>query len=243
MLFQPINNADFVVPVEIDGAVHQVYVLKRPHVDEFLRRCGELYECVLFTASLAKYADPVADLLDRWEIPLEYICFLLQKPFTLTIRSFTVLALARHIGIEFVSRLFFYLLGCCPWDELRWWIFVFCHHIFSAIASQKRVRVRYCHKFVILKKLESFQFSIPRRPGRNLKLCGFVRRVKKLQNSGGNFGMGQLNSLLQASANGGRKLSYVRQRLVHQPRNKCLAFVLPIILNTWVIKDHCAYII
>lgn len=64
-LFQPINNADFVVPVEIDGSVHQVYVLKRPHVDEFLRRCGELYECVLFTASLAKYADPVADLLDR----------------------------------------------------------------------------------------------------------------------------------------------------------------------------------
>lgn len=27
---------------------------------------GELYECVLFTASLAKYADPVADLLDKW---------------------------------------------------------------------------------------------------------------------------------------------------------------------------------
>ncbi|XP_026487505.1 carboxy-terminal domain RNA polymerase II polypeptide A small phosphatase 1 [Nymphalis io] len=66
--FKPINNADFVVPVEIDGAVHQVYVLKRPHVDEFLRRCGELYECVLFTASLAKYADPVADLLDRWGV-------------------------------------------------------------------------------------------------------------------------------------------------------------------------------
>ncbi|KAI5639648.1 NLI interacting factor-like phosphatase domain-containing protein [Phthorimaea operculella] len=90
--FKPINNADFVVPVEIDGAVHQVYVLKRPHVDEFLRRCGELYECVLFTASLAKYADPlfkrcgelyecvlftvsvakyadpVADILDRWGV-------------------------------------------------------------------------------------------------------------------------------------------------------------------------------
>lgn len=26
---------------------------------------GELYECVLFTASLATYADPVADLLDK----------------------------------------------------------------------------------------------------------------------------------------------------------------------------------
>lgn len=32
----------------------QVYVLKRPHVDEFLQRMGELFECVLFTASLAK---------------------------------------------------------------------------------------------------------------------------------------------------------------------------------------------
>nr|XP_029709876.1 carboxy-terminal domain RNA polymerase II polypeptide A small phosphatase 1-like [Aedes albopictus] len=29
---------------------------------------GELYECVLFTASLAKYADPVADLLDKWNV-------------------------------------------------------------------------------------------------------------------------------------------------------------------------------
>jgi RNA polymerase II subunit A small phosphatase-like protein len=67
-MFQPISNADFVVPVEIDGTVHQVYVLKRPHVDDFLRRMGELYECVLFTASLAKYADPVADLLDQWGV-------------------------------------------------------------------------------------------------------------------------------------------------------------------------------
>ncbi|KAM8855624.1 uncharacterized protein AB9W97_020401 [Spinachia spinachia] len=64
--FKPVNNADFIIPVEIDGTVHQVYVLKRPHVDEFLRRMGELFECVLFTASLAKYADPVSDLLDKW---------------------------------------------------------------------------------------------------------------------------------------------------------------------------------
>ncbi|XP_047438888.1 carboxy-terminal domain RNA polymerase II polypeptide A small phosphatase 2 isoform X2 [Mugil cephalus] len=43
----------------------KVYVLKRPYVDEFLQRMGELFECVLFTASLAKYADPVTDLLDQ----------------------------------------------------------------------------------------------------------------------------------------------------------------------------------
>lgn len=66
--FKPISNADFVIPVEIDGTVHQVYVLKRPFVDEFLQKMGELYECVLFTASLAKYADPVADLLDKWGV-------------------------------------------------------------------------------------------------------------------------------------------------------------------------------
>lgn len=62
--FKPVGNADFIVPVEIEGVIHQVYVLKRPHCDEFLKRMGEMFECVLFTASLAKYADPVADLLD-----------------------------------------------------------------------------------------------------------------------------------------------------------------------------------
>jgi len=66
--FKPISNADFIVPVEIDGTIHQVYVLKRPFVDEFLKKMGELYECVLFTASLAKYADPVTDLLDKWDV-------------------------------------------------------------------------------------------------------------------------------------------------------------------------------
>uniref|UniRef100_A0A673G3U2 CTD (carboxy-terminal domain, RNA polymerase II, polypeptide A) small phosphatase 1 n=1 Tax=Sinocyclocheilus rhinocerous TaxID=307959 RepID=A0A673G3U2_9TELE len=59
------------LPVD-PGRIHEcakpdeVYVLKRPHVDEFLKRMGELFECVLFTASLAKYADPVSDLLDKW---------------------------------------------------------------------------------------------------------------------------------------------------------------------------------
>jgi len=32
----------------------QVYVLKRPYVDEFLQKMGEMFECILFTASLAK---------------------------------------------------------------------------------------------------------------------------------------------------------------------------------------------
>lgn len=62
--FKMVPNADFIVPVEIDGITHSVYVIKRPGVDEFMRRMGELYEVVIFTASLNKYADPVIDILD-----------------------------------------------------------------------------------------------------------------------------------------------------------------------------------
>lgn len=62
--FKMISNADFIVPVEIEGSVHNVYVIKRPGVDEFMRRMGEIYEVVVFTASLSKYADPVLDILD-----------------------------------------------------------------------------------------------------------------------------------------------------------------------------------
>ncbi|ORX95369.1 NIF-domain-containing protein [Basidiobolus meristosporus CBS 931.73] len=63
--FKVVENADFIVPVNIEGQIHKVYVLKRPGVDEFLRQVGLLFEVVVFTASLSKYADPVVDLLDK----------------------------------------------------------------------------------------------------------------------------------------------------------------------------------
>ncbi|KAI9264998.1 NLI interacting factor [Phascolomyces articulosus] len=62
--FKIIPHPDFIVPVEIDNQYHNVYVLKRPGVDEFMRKMGEKYEIVVFTASLSKYADPVLDKLD-----------------------------------------------------------------------------------------------------------------------------------------------------------------------------------
>ena len=68
--FQPISNADFIVPVEIDGTIHQVYVLKRPHVDEFLCKMGELFECVLFTASLAKVGEKFRNLQNQYCLSL-----------------------------------------------------------------------------------------------------------------------------------------------------------------------------
>lgn len=62
--FKPIPKPDFIIPVEIDHVVHHVYVLKRPYVDEFLLRASKIYEIVVFTASLSKYADPLLDKLD-----------------------------------------------------------------------------------------------------------------------------------------------------------------------------------
>jgi RNA polymerase II subunit A small phosphatase-like protein len=62
--FKLIPQADYVVPVEIEWQWHNVYVIKRPGVDNFLKKMGEIYEVVVFTASLSKYADPVLDKLD-----------------------------------------------------------------------------------------------------------------------------------------------------------------------------------
>jgi RNA polymerase II subunit A small phosphatase-like protein len=42
------------VPVEIEYHWHNVYVIKRPGVDAFLKKMGEIYEIVVFTASLSK---------------------------------------------------------------------------------------------------------------------------------------------------------------------------------------------
>lgn len=62
--FQPVPSAHYVIPVTIDGMVHNVFVIKRPGVDDFLKRLSEHYEILVYTASLAKYADPLLDKLD-----------------------------------------------------------------------------------------------------------------------------------------------------------------------------------
>ena len=41
-----------------------IYVNKRPGVDEFIKKMSDLYELVVFTASLDKYANPLLDRLD-----------------------------------------------------------------------------------------------------------------------------------------------------------------------------------
>lgn len=62
--FNQIKNPDFVIPVDIDGNVCNIYVQKRPGVDNFLKVMSEYFELVIFTASLSKYADPLMDQMD-----------------------------------------------------------------------------------------------------------------------------------------------------------------------------------
>jgi len=62
--FKPIPNPDFTIDIVLDDAVHTVYVRKRPGVDHFMREVSKKFEIVVFTASLAKYADPLLDVLD-----------------------------------------------------------------------------------------------------------------------------------------------------------------------------------
>jgi RNA polymerase II subunit A small phosphatase-like protein len=62
--FQPTGSYDLLLPVEIEGQTCYVYVLKRPGVDLFLEKLAEIYELVIYTASLSKYADPLLDWLD-----------------------------------------------------------------------------------------------------------------------------------------------------------------------------------
>jgi len=66
--FKPVADADFIVPIEIEGNTYKVYVLKRPFVDEFLREVAKHYEVVVFTASLSVYANPLLDILDKDQV-------------------------------------------------------------------------------------------------------------------------------------------------------------------------------
>lgn len=77
--FKPIPNPDYIIPVEIEGKIVDVYVLKRPWMDHFMEVVGSRFEIVVFTASLSKYADPLLDLLDqssvvRWRLFRESCC-------------------------------------------------------------------------------------------------------------------------------------------------------------------------
>jgi RNA polymerase II subunit A small phosphatase-like protein len=62
--FKPVSHYDFTIMVEVEGKLCTVYVIKRPGVDRFLQAMSRIFEVMVFTASLRKYADPLLDILD-----------------------------------------------------------------------------------------------------------------------------------------------------------------------------------
>lgn len=57
--FQPVSNADLIVPVHLgEGVFQPIYVCKRPGVDAFLAQVSVHFEVVLFTASLSNVRGP-----------------------------------------------------------------------------------------------------------------------------------------------------------------------------------------
>ncbi|EAX86029.1 NLI interacting factor-like phosphatase family protein [Trichomonas vaginalis G3] len=59
--FYPPEYHDLTLPIIIDGVQYDVYVQKRPFLDEFLAQIMPLFYVVVFTASLGPYANPIID--------------------------------------------------------------------------------------------------------------------------------------------------------------------------------------
>ena len=64
--FKPFySKPDIHLNIKFDNEYHNVYVLKRPYVDEFLSTMSMYYNIIIFTASIKEYANPLLDKLDK----------------------------------------------------------------------------------------------------------------------------------------------------------------------------------
>jgi carboxy-terminal domain RNA polymerase II polypeptide A small phosphatase len=58
------GKADFQMRIIVEGRPIQVFVLIRPGVQFFLQRLAQMYELVIYTASMSIYANPLVDTID-----------------------------------------------------------------------------------------------------------------------------------------------------------------------------------
>jgi len=65
---KPVTHHHITVDVLIDGMTCTFYVIKRPHVDLFLKKVAEWFDLIIFTASMQQYADPLIDQLDTGKL-------------------------------------------------------------------------------------------------------------------------------------------------------------------------------
>ena len=61
----PGERADIILPIDIEGRIHNIYINVRPGCVEFINEVAKYFEVVIFTASLSKYAIPLMDILDQ----------------------------------------------------------------------------------------------------------------------------------------------------------------------------------
>ena len=57
--------SDVIIQIDIENEVHDIHVLVRPFVKEFLEHMSKFYEVIIFTASLSKYANPLLNQIDK----------------------------------------------------------------------------------------------------------------------------------------------------------------------------------
>ena len=58
------NGSDLTIEMKVSGRKYIAYVLKRPYLEYFLQQMSSLYEIIVFTASIAEYAEPLLQELD-----------------------------------------------------------------------------------------------------------------------------------------------------------------------------------
>ena len=63
--FKYMKSHNFSVNVYIAGSFQGIYVNVRPYANEFLKQLSEIYEIVVWTASISEYASAVMDKLDN----------------------------------------------------------------------------------------------------------------------------------------------------------------------------------
>ena len=63
--FFPFEKNDVILNVNLEGVYYNIYVLIRPWVEKFIQEMGKYFEIIIFTASIAAYASPLLDILDK----------------------------------------------------------------------------------------------------------------------------------------------------------------------------------
>ena len=58
------RKSDIILNIKLERKNHIIHVLKRPNLDYFLKKISELFNVIIFTASIKEYAEPLIDKLD-----------------------------------------------------------------------------------------------------------------------------------------------------------------------------------